>query len=100
MSKKVLLIKSISKTDKKLTNPSRLVLLELLYHGPVTFTFAKHFVDLADGNLASHFKALIDAGYLKKDKLLGFKEKIVTLYTITELGKFEYVKFRHLLKEW
>lgn len=53
------------------------------------FNTMKQLMDLTDGNLASHIKALENIQYVSSEKrFLGRKPN--TVYTITELGRREF----------
>ena len=57
----------------------------------VTFNEMKHYLDLSDGNLASHAVALENKGYIEVKKVFVGK-KPETSYRITNYGKQEFNK--------
>jgi predicted ArsR family transcriptional regulator len=57
----------------------------------VTFNEMKHYLDLSDGNLASHAVALENKGYIEVKKVFVGK-KPETSYKITNYGKQEFNK--------
>jgi DNA-binding HxlR family transcriptional regulator len=61
----------------------------LLVNEEVSFNELKELLEITDGNLASHLKALEENGILKVHK--GFiGRKTNTMYTITKLGEKEF----------
>ena len=61
------------------------IMSALMVNAEVSFTELKEFLDITDGNLASHLKTLEDAGTIKVQK--GFiGRKTNTTYSITKAG--------------
>ncbi|SHM99644.1 Winged helix DNA-binding domain-containing protein [Cyclobacterium lianum] len=70
----------------------------LAVNDQVDFNSLKEFLELTDGNLASHLKAL------EKEKFIGIKKSFVgrkpnTQYFITETGKNAFEKHLESLEE-
>ncbi len=62
------------------------IMSALLVNTSVSFNDLKEFIQVTDGNLASHLKTLEDNGYLKVQK--GFiGRKTNTLYSVTKAGE-------------
>lgn len=57
----------------------------------VTFNEMKQYLDLSDGNLASHTVALENKGYIEVKKVFVGK-KPETSYRVTDFGKQEFYK--------
>jgi DNA-binding HxlR family transcriptional regulator len=65
------------------------IMSALLVNEEVSFNELKELLEITDGNLASHLKALEENGILKVHK--GFiGRKTNTMYTITKLGEKEF----------
>lgn len=77
----------INKLDKAFESRTRLGIMSLLLVEPhVEFQELKHKLELTDGNLASHLKALEERNYIAfEKKFVGRKPQ--TLYAVTELGR-------------
>lgn len=80
-----------------LFNPIRLELVDILNEGeqPVSFAELKSYLELTDGNLASHLRAL------EKAKMISFQKTFEgrrpkTIYSLTLEGKNNLAN----LKEW
>lgn len=78
--------------NKVFDNKIRLgIMSTLMVSEFITFNELKQLMDLTDGNLASHIKALEKAEYLNTHKsFLGRKPN--TKYSATKLGKIEFKK--------
>ncbi len=62
------------------------IMSTLVVNESINFNDLKALINVTDGNLASHIKALEDIGYMKVNK--GFiGRKTNTTYTITRLGE-------------
>ena len=58
----------------------------LMVNDQINFNDLKQLMDVTDGNLASHIKALEESGYIKVNK--GFiGRKTNTTYTVTKAGE-------------
>src|SRR5690242_6518883 len=62
------------------------IMSALMVNTSVNFNQLKELIQVTDGNLASHIKALEDSGYIKIQK--GFIEKKTnTVYSVTKAGE-------------
>ncbi len=62
------------------------IMSTLMVNDEINFNELKQLIDVTDGNLASHMKALEDSGYVKVTK--GFiGRKTNTTYTVTKAGQ-------------
>ncbi len=62
------------------------IMSSLMVNEQISFNDLKQLIDVTDGNLASHIKALEENGYMKVNK--GFiGRKTNTTYTVTKLGE-------------
>lgn len=62
------------------------IMSTLMVNDQINFNELKQLIDVTDGNLASHIKALEEIGYIKVNK--GFVgRKTNTTYTITKSGE-------------
>ncbi len=62
------------------------------------FSSLKELLNLSDGNLASHLRALEETGYLAVNKqFIGRKPN--TSYSVTEAGKTAFQKHLNALEE-
>lgn len=77
----------ISKLNKAFENRIRLGIMSILMvNDSADFNMLKELLDLTDGNLASHLKALEGIGYVQSAKqFVGRKPN--TQYSITEQGR-------------
>jgi len=77
----------ISKLNKAFESRIRLGIMSILMvNDSADFNMLKELLDLTDGNLASHLKALEGIGYVQSAKqFVGRKPN--TQYSITELGR-------------
>ena len=78
---------NLKKLNKVFDNRIRVgIMSALLMNDQISFKDLKDFLDLTDGNLASHLKNLEDNNYIIVHK--GFiGRKTNTTYSITQLGK-------------
>lgn len=78
--------------DKAFDNKIRLGIMSVLVVNEfVDFTELKQLMDLTDGNLASHIKALEKVNYINVNKsFLGRKPN--TKYSASELGRIAFKK--------
>jgi len=85
----------IQNLDKAFDNKIRLGIMSVLsVNSRATFNQLKEELDLTDGNLASHLKALEKAEYVSVTKTFNDR-KPNTSYEITDAGKAAFE--RHLL---
>ena len=77
----------IEKLNKTFDSRVRLgIMSTLMVNDEINFNDLKQLINVTDGNLASHVKALEETGYIKVNK--GFiGRKTNTTYTITKLGE-------------
>ena len=62
------------------------IMSALMVNASVNFNQLKELIQVTDGNLASHIKALEDSGYIKIQK--GFiGKKTNTVYSVTKAGE-------------
>jgi DNA-binding MarR family transcriptional regulator len=62
------------------------IMSALMVNEQISFNDLKQLINVTDGNLASHIKALEESGYLKINK--GFSgRKTNTTYTVTKAGE-------------
>ena len=62
------------------------IMSTLMVNDEINFNELKQLIDVTDGNLASHMKALEDSGYVKVNK--GFiGRKTNTTYAVTKAGQ-------------
>ena len=62
------------------------IMSTLMVNAQINFNDLKQLIDVTDGNLASHIKALEDLGYIKVNK--GFiGKKTNTTYAVTRTGE-------------
>ena len=83
----------------KLFDPYRILIMKILYnHIAADFRQLRHDLktpdgkEITDGNLASHLKALGDAGYISYEKTY-VDNKPRTVYTLTEQGLNAFRQF-------
>ena len=82
----------LKKLNKAFENKVRLGLMSVLMVNEFKdFTSMKELLDVTDGNLSSHVKALEKNGYLKIDKMF-VDRKPKTTYSITEEGREAFKK--------
>jgi DNA-binding HxlR family transcriptional regulator len=71
----------------------------LMVNDSVDFNRLKELLDLTDGNLASHLKALENIAYIQSVKqFIGRKPN--TQYNITELGRNSFQEHLNALEEF
>lgn len=81
-----------------LFQPSRILIMKiLLTHSEASFKELKHDLDISDGNLASHLRALEKAGYIICNKRLEGR-RTVTEFILTPTGKQAYQEFMDRIK--
>ena len=77
----------------------RILLMNILYRfGPVDFRELKHDLKLTAGNLASHIRALKEAGYIQEHKEI-VKARPRTSYQLTEKGVGAFKDFKKSMVE-
>ncbi|MFP4662631.1 MAG: winged helix-turn-helix domain-containing protein [Halanaerobiales bacterium] len=74
------------------------IMTVLLSEGATDFSTLKTFLDLTDGNLASHLKVLEEKGYLEVEKEF-VDRKPRTIYRSTADGKKEFRKHLKQMKD-
>lgn len=78
----------------KIFHPYRILILKILYmHSGAEFRELKQDLNLTDGNLASHLRALEAEGYITVDKQI-VDRKPRTAYVLTKEGFNVYRQFR------
>lgn len=89
----------ISKLNKAFDNRVRLGIMSILsVNASADFNTMKKMMELTDGNLASHLKALESIEYIQSTKqFIGRKPN--TKYTITELGRKSFQEHLDALEE-
>ncbi|MBC8603750.1 transcriptional regulator [Parabacteroides acidifaciens] len=89
----------ISKLNKAFESRIRLGIMSILsVNDSADFNTMKQLMDLTDGNLASHLKALEGLGYIQSTKqFIGRKPN--TTYTITEEGQKAFKEHLNALEE-
>ena len=89
----------IANLNKMFDSRIRLGIMSMLsVNDSVDFNTIKELLELTDGNLASHLKALENAAYIQMTKqFIGRKPN--TKYQITELGKLEFQKHLDALEK-
>ena len=89
----------IEQLDKAFDNRVRLgIMSTLMVNDHVDFTTLKELLDLTDGNLASHLKALEKIQYIKIKKSF-VDRKPNTKYMATEAGRKAFVRHLDALEE-
>ena len=91
--------KFIHKFNKAFENRIRLSIMALLMiHEEISFNQLKEWLEVSDGNLASHSSALERGAYINiKKEFVGKKPK--TSYTITNLGRASFVSHLNSLEK-
>lgn len=89
----------ISKLNKAFDSRIRLGIMSvLMVNDSIDFNTLKDLLELTDGNLASHIKALENFEYLQSTKqFIGRKPN--TQYSLTELGKQSFQEHLNALEE-
>ncbi len=89
----------ISKLNKAFDSRIRLGIMSvLMVNDSIDFNTLKDLLELTDGNLASHIKALENFEYLQsKKQFIGRKPN--TQYSLTELGKQSFQEHLNALEE-
>ena len=90
----------ISKLNKSFESRIRLGIMSvLMVNDSVDFNRLKELLELTDGNLASHLKALENIAYVQSVKqFIGRKPN--TQYNITELGRNSFQEHLNALEEF
>ncbi|WP_313386349.1 transcriptional regulator [Chishuiella sp.] len=90
---------NLKKLNKVFDNRIRVgIMSALIMNEQISFKDLKDFLDLTDGNLASHLKNLEDNNYIVVHK--GFiGRKTNTTYSITKLGKESFQEHLAYLEE-
>jgi len=74
------------------------ILTILSMRGSITFTELKKLLSVSDGNLSVHLKKLEDANFITVEKKFEGR-KPQTTYTLTELGKKEFIAYLNKMEE-
>jgi len=78
----------------KIFHPYRILILKILYlHGDAEFRELKRDLEITDGNLASHLRALEEEGYTEVHKQI-IDRKPRTTYVLTKEGLDAFRQFR------
>ncbi len=93
-------IRSISSVDRLLHEPSRTIIVAILYAvESADFLYLQREAGLTKGNLSAHLSKLEKAGYVDIEKT--YKGKIpLTLCKLTEAGKNAFEDYRKQLKSF
>lgn len=89
----------IANLNKMFDSRIRLGIMSILsVNDAVDFSTMKELLELTDGNLASHLKALENVEYIRSVKqFIGRKPN--TKYQITELGKYDFKEHLNALEK-
>jgi DNA-binding MarR family transcriptional regulator len=89
----------LANINKAFENRVRLGIMSVLsIHRSMAFTGLKELLDVTDGNLASHLRALEEGGYVSMEKNF-INRKPNTTYTITEEGMESFRSHLKALEE-
>jgi DNA-binding MarR family transcriptional regulator len=93
-------IRSISNVDRLLHEPSRTIIVAILYAvESADFLYLQREAGLTKGNLSAHLSKLEAAGYVKIEKT--YKGKIpLTLCELTEDGRKAFEDYREQIKNF
>ena len=93
-------IRSISRVDRLLHEPSRTIIVAILYAvESADFLYLQREAGLTKGNLSAHLSKLESAGYVKIEKT--YKGKIpLTLCELTEDGRKAFEEYRKQLQSF
>jgi len=95
---KITNLKEIKQINKIIHEPTRLGILKILSLGyDADFIFLKKELEISDGNLASHLKALENAGYLSCKKQF-IARKPHSTYSITPQGQQSFSEYLSLMR--
>jgi DNA-binding MarR family transcriptional regulator len=75
------------------------IIAYLIKHEVMSFKMLKELLDVTDGNLSTHIKKLVEAGYVVEEKFFEGKRP-KTNYTITPLGANKFKTYITTLKEF
>lgn len=92
-------MKKLLLLERKMFHPHRfLIMHKLIGDGHVTFPDMKKYLDnISDGNLASHFRGLYDAGLIGTIKS---PKKPKTIYYLTSRGKKQFFMLHEELRKY
>ncbi|MDR2497133.1 MAG: transcriptional regulator [Tannerellaceae bacterium] len=91
--------KLLATFDKTLENRIRLGIMSILYvNRSADFTTLRDTLEITDGNLASHIKALTAAGYISTAKFSAGRNSN-TVYSITDLGRMQFQTHLNALEQ-
>ncbi|MCU0377867.1 MAG: transcriptional regulator [Bacteroidales bacterium] len=89
----------LANINKSFENRVRLGIMSVLsIQRSMDFTGLKELLDVTDGNLASHLRALEDGGYISMEKSF-INRKPNTTYSITETGMESFRSHLKALEE-
>jgi len=92
-------LKSIGEIDKIVHEPSRLMILSLLYVvESADFLFMMRQTGMTWGNLSSHMTKLERAGYIKVEKEF-LERKPHTVLMMTDEGRKAFEEYRQRMKD-
>ncbi|MFW9992443.1 MAG: transcriptional regulator [Candidatus Odinarchaeota archaeon] len=98
LDKSLIGLTSILQENKAVFEPHRFIIILVLYlNGKMEFTKLQQLLDLTPGNLDHHIKALINAGYVTKEK--AFSRRILTIIEITSKGMETVTSYARELKD-
>ncbi|MCB0525011.1 MAG: transcriptional regulator [Lewinellaceae bacterium] len=84
--------KAINEFNKAFENRTRLgIMSALMVNEFIDFNSMKELLDLTDGNLAGHSRALEEAGYIRVEKIFVGRKPNTRFY-ITDLGRKAFEK--------
>ena len=93
------MIGSLHKLHKAFENRTRLGIMSVLAaNDSLDFNSLKELLDVTDGNLASHLKALEKESFIEVEKSF-VDRKPNTRYNITKLGRSEFAKHLSALEK-
>ncbi len=91
--------KSIVETSKIFDSTIRIQMLASLSTSPLTYNQLKKVCQVQDGVMTFHTTKLYEANFIDIDKAFVDKKKPQTTYSITELGREEFMNFVAILNE-
>ncbi|MBN1786579.1 MAG: transcriptional regulator [Candidatus Methanofastidiosa archaeon] len=91
-------LKDISEIDKTIHEPSRLMIMSLLYVvESADFLFIMRQTGMTWGNLSSHMSKLEGAGYIKVEKEF-LERKPHTVLMLTDNGRKAFEEYRSMMQ--
>ena len=76
----------------------RLQIIACLYEETLSFNDLKRICDVTDGNMSTHTKKLKGEGFISERKIIN-KNKRITMYSLTNKGRQEFINYIKLLNE-